>query len=258
LTEGSPCIDPTEFDYPEKSIFNKLLRTRYNLGCQTILNEKIIYDERYRYITSEANYVLFQNKSSSVPKNWGVASTMNLYQRSYVNWSPECYLTHLSPQEIYEQIGAVSTLNTWQSIFNFVSLLNILIAFCIFGLISWIFTAYKLILKKPDNKYMLWFGTLSTKWTTGMSILKILLVYICVSYIDKYENELIKINSSDCADPISNQCFQTLGTSLLESRVDDLFVFKLTMLMLTFEIINFLTPKIVHLRKQQGKKIKMN
>lgn len=57
---------------------------------------------------------------------------------------------------------------------------------------------------------------------------------------------------SNCSDAITNECFKTLGDSLIASRADNMFVFKLTMLMLAFEMINYLTPKIVHLRKYQG------
>jgi uncharacterized membrane protein YhdT len=164
----------------------------------------------------------------------------------------------LAPSDIFYVLGDVYKVHFWQSIFNFVTMLNILVAFVIFGLITWLITAYKLILKKSSNKYFEWFELMSSKWTTGMSILKILLVYICVSYIDQYEAAIQILNESNCSDEITNQCFRTMGTSLIYSRYDNMFVFKLTMLMLAFEIINFLTPKIVHLRRHQGHHLKID
>mmetsp|Transcript_18741 Transcript_18741/g.18406 ORF Transcript_18741/g.18406 Transcript_18741/m.18406 type:complete len:144 (+) Transcript_18741:1215-1646(+) len=142
--------------------------------------------------------------------------------------------------------------------FNYVSLANILVSCCIFGLVSLIITSYKILLGGKPGKWVGWFEQLSYKWTISMSFLKILLVYFCVSYIDHYQQDIIEVSASMCSDKITNQCLKTLGSSLLDSREDDLFVFKITMLMLAFEVINFLTPKIVHLRKQQSKKIKID
>ena len=129
LTEGAPCIDREEYDDPEKSLFDKLLKENHNKGCHTILNGDVIYDERYRFITSEENFKIITHKPNSWPESWGIASTMNLYQRSYINWHLECYTNHLSPEEIYFNIGAIEKVNTWQSIFNIISLMNILVAF---------------------------------------------------------------------------------------------------------------------------------
>lgn len=153
-----------------------------------------MFDERYQYVTSEEDYELITNRSKSWPKEWGTVSTMNLYQRSYIPWGTECTNQNLTPEDIYDSIGDVYKVNFWQSTFNFVCLINILVAFLIFGIISWVITAYKMFFNKGSNTLFDWFGILAAKWTTGMSILKILLVYICVSYIDKYEDSIIEIS----------------------------------------------------------------
>lgn len=51
---------------------------------------------------------------------------------------------------------------------------------------------------------------------------------------------------------MTNGIFEELGGSLMNSRKDNLLTLKLAMLMLAFEVINYLTPIIVDLRKSQG------
>lgn len=61
-----------------------------------------------------------------------------------------------------------------------------------------------------------------------------------------------------CSDDITNGSFEVVAASLISSRSDNILVLKVTMLMLAFEVINYLTPIIVDLRKSQSHKFILN
>jgi hypothetical protein len=98
----------------------------------------------------------------------------------------------------------------------------------------------------------LWEST--THWlATLISFIKIFFIVVCVTLIDKFAIQLHEMKTNNCSDPISNSSFNSIGSGLLKARSDNMVVFKITMLMLMFEVIGFLTPKIVHLRTYSKK-----
>lgn len=99
LTEGSPCIDEKEYDFTKNKYFYKLLDRSYYKGCQTVLNGRIVFDERYRLVGSESEVELYQRNGvydaiEGSPLRFGKSFSKdyqwNLYQRSYIDWSTHC------------------------------------------------------------------------------------------------------------------------------------------------------------------------
>ena len=145
----------------------------------------------------------------------------------------------------------------WQSWFNYINTINTIIVIVIFGIINWIITIYKMIFNPKPNKYLVLWGKLTQYSANGFNFLKVLMIYVCVSYLDLYETAVVDMSNNQCSDPVTNRCFQHTGSNLYNSRSENMFMFKLIMLLLTFECINYLTPKIVHIRKHQSYALKI-
>ncbi|CAI2358739.1 unnamed protein product [Moneuplotes crassus] len=249
LTEGSPCINAEEL-YHTTSKFNKLSKSDKS-GCNTILGDNIIFDERYRFVTSESNYEMVPPKAHW-GRGWGKASTMNLYQKSYVRWNSECYNSVLSPEETFVNIDIFESVAAWQSVFSQISLVDMVVTF-VFGVVSLIDMVKRLFFRGKSGKWVKWFDNINNEWTMLINFTKIVFAYFCVSYIDLYESDIIEVSVSTCSDKITNHSFEVLGNSLLDSRDDDITVLKITILMLAFEVTNYLLPNLLHLRKHQQK-----
>jgi hypothetical protein len=180
----------------------------------------------------------------------------NLYQKSYIRWKIECEEVELTREAIYTKVKNVQKVWWWQSTFNLIWLYNMLIAGFIFGFVSWIVQLYTLIMQ-PETKNIclrVW-GKMTNTIVISVSFIKIFFVYIWVSFTDRYEYSIRIMQLNKCSDDITNKIFENTATSLMSSRYDNIVVLKVTMLMLAFEIINYLTPIIVDLRKSQSHKI---
>ena len=128
----------------------------------------------------------------------------------------------------------------------------------ILGIVNWFINLYKLCCTSKSNRCFDLWSKATNRLATTFSFVKIFFIYMCVGYLDRYEYSVLIMTHNECSDEITNGCFKHTGTTLYNSRNDNMFVFKLTMLMLTFEVINYLTPKIVHIRKYQSYTFKID
>ncbi|CAI2365846.1 unnamed protein product [Moneuplotes crassus] len=262
LTEGSPCITENEYDITKNRYVYKLIDKSTNEGCITPLNDETLYDKRFRFIDGISEYDLFKDngildamKSNENYKGQEYSRdyTFNLYQKSYIRWKLSCEEVGLTRQAIYTKVQNVEQAWWWQSLFKLFCLYNMLITGFIFGVVDWSKNLYDLIKKPASTHPCLEIWGKITHWIViSVSFCKIFFVYVCVSYIDKYEYSIRILQLNKCSDQLTNDIFGELGSSLMSSRPDNLLTLKLTMLMLAFEAIKYLTPSIVDLRKSQG------
>jgi len=157
LTEGSPCINEEEYDFTPNRYFHKLAKDNSNKGCKTQLHEEVLFDDRYRLISGQNEVSMFSsagiykamgNSSKIFKNNYAMDYQWNLYMRSYISWDSECEDKGLTRQAIHDQIKDVYTVNFWQSIFNFVSLVRVLLIYLLFGAINWSFSLYHMMFNK--------------------------------------------------------------------------------------------------------------
>lgn len=85
---------------------------------------------------------------------------------------------NLSYIDIYYQVKDVDKVYFWQSTFNFVCMIAVFVLFCLFGLLNWVFMAYKLMCNPRSNKFINWFEKTTNYLTTSFSVIKILFVFI--------------------------------------------------------------------------------
>lgn len=244
LIEGSPCI------------------TEGQSKCHNIMNSNITYDFRYRLVAWEDKYSLYIDNDIVPPRKNKTAKptryhpyhdySYNLYQKSYVRWKIEWEQVKLNRHMIYEKAINVETAWQWQNVFSVIWLFALVITGLIFGIINWIHNLCRLW-SPAENRSKI--GQIWDQVTNTIAIIfaffKIGMIFIWVYTIDIYEYSIRIMQLNECSDDITNQSFRVLGESLMQSRFDNLSALKFTMLMLTFEAINYLTPIIVDLRRAQ-------
>ena len=289
VTEGSPCIFHNEYDSTQNRKYLKLQDRHIVEGCLTALDD-ISYDERYRYVDNDNEYNILSYNGiidllrTSVKSNMDSSKNItnnnnekysdysqygnkvysdknlkylydyphNLYQKSYAPWSYMWETLGVKRDFIYNKVQDIEIPLWWQSTFNQVCLINMILTGLFFGIANWIKSLYELIINPPikSTAAVVW-DNISDTIVILFCFIKCGFVYVCVTLVNKYEYAINIMQTHDWSDSITNESFKIVGESLISSKSDNLIVFKVTMLLLTFEVINYLTPYIIELRKSQ-------
>ena len=262
LTEGTPWMFEDEYDVTKNRYRYKLVDQSEYKGWLNKLNDENLYDERYRYIEGISEYDLFKdNGVLDVLNEQSKYNThkhssdykFNFYQKSYIRWKIACENVGLTREDIYQKVKNVEQAWFWQSLFNQVCFVNLIVTGFIFGIVYWIEWLYTIIfVPSTRNKWLAIWAKITNTIFILVSFVKIVFIYIWVNNVDRYEYSIKTIENINWSDDLTSQSFQIVGNSIFSSRLDNLLVLKVTMLTLAFEIINYLTPIIVDLRKSQS------
>ena len=217
LTEGSPWILQSEIDTTQNRLYTKLRDRHKAEGCRTSIDDKI-YDPRYRYIEGENEFNLLKengildllrtnNQEVSTPANtfqdnhklqenatyysnivysdenlhYLTDYSHNLYQMSYVKWKLEWESFDLNRDTIYQSIEEISIPLWWQSTFNLVWLVNMLLTGFFFGIVNWVKALYQLIFNPPIK------NTITVVWDNISDTIAIIFCFVKWAFVYIYE-----------------------------------------------------------------------